>query len=65
MAVSILEVLMNAEHNLKAGSPGLTSFAMDQLHNAIVLLEKGYGSHAEVEPLLRQYGSVDDVPEAA
>jgi len=65
MAVSILEALMNAEHNLKLGIPAIKPLAMDQLHNAIVLLEKGYGSDTEVEPLLEQHGSVDDVPEAA
>jgi hypothetical protein len=65
MAVSILEALMGAEHNLKVGIPAIKPLAMDQLHNAIVLLEKGYSADTEVEPLLEKYGNVDDVPESA
>ena len=36
--------------------------AKDQLHNAIVLLDKGYDIYDEVEPLLEKYGKVEDVP---
>ena len=66
MSVSILEALENAEMNIdnemKLGAPILL-MAKDQLRNARVLLEKGYDPYDEVEPLLEQYGSVDDVPE--
>ena len=65
MAVSILECLMNAEHNLKVGIPAIKPMAMEQLHNAIVLLEKGYDADTEVEPLIEEYGNVDSVPESA
>lgn len=63
MAVSILEALMNADHNLRSGNTLGARLALSQLHNAVVLLEKGYGVHEQVEPLLEQYGTVDDVPD--
>lgn len=64
MAVSILECLMNAEQNLKTGIPAIIPMALEQLHNAIVLLDKGYSSDVEVEPLLDEFGSVENVPDA-
>jgi hypothetical protein len=61
MAVTILEALMNAEHNL--GNPQLgLRIARHQLHNAVVLLEKGYGVYEQVEPLLEAHGTVENVP---
>lgn len=67
MSVSIREALQNADYNLQNNAKTLGAFAInlakDQLHNAIVLLEKGYGLDEEVEPLLEKYGNVDDVPE--
>jgi len=62
MAVTILEALQNADINIRQnGALGLM-FAKDQLHNAVILLEKGYGLYEEVEPLLEEYGEVEDVP---
>ncbi len=61
MSVSILEALMNAEHNMS--NPGAMAIAKNQLHNAIVLLEKGYSIHEQVEPLLEKYGDVEKVPD--
>jgi hypothetical protein len=65
MAVSILEALQNANYNLDnlAKMPMLLPLVKEQLNNATVLLEKGYGIWEEVEPLLEKYGDVDDVPE--
>jgi hypothetical protein len=66
MSVSILEALQNAEMNLenvKRIGMGILPLAQAQLHNAIVLLEKGYGIDEEVEPLLEQFGNVENVPE--
>ena len=62
MSVSVLEALQNAEINLNNGGLGLM-FAKSQLHNAIALLEKGYSVNDEVEPLLEEYGNVENVPE--
>jgi hypothetical protein len=64
MAVTILEALYNAQVNLVDGRlPIQKILGAEQLNNAIVLLEKGYPAHQEVEPLLEQYENVNDVPE--
>lgn len=67
MAVTVLETLMNAEINLEnikvVSYHPLGGIPMRQLHNAIVLLEKGYGAGDLVDPLLEQYGDVENVPE--
>jgi len=64
MSVTILEALQNAEHNFnKAAIPMQIEVAKTQLHNAVVLLGKGYGADDEVEPLLEKYGEVEQVPE--
>lgn len=66
MAVTILEALQNANYNLenvKKLGMILLPLVKDQLNNAVVLLEKGYGIDTEVEPLLEGYGNVDSVPE--
>ena len=66
MSVTIIEALENAEMNLenvKRIGLAILPMAQEQLHNAIVLLDKGYDIEDEVEPLLRQYGSVENVPD--
>ena len=63
MSVTILEALLNADFNLRGGHGLATEVAKEQLHNAATLLDKGYGTDEEVEPLLKQYGSVENVPE--
>ena len=68
MAVTILEALQNANMNLdnvKKIGIALLPLAKDQLNNAVVLLEKGYDIDDEVEPLLQQYGGIENVPEKA
>lgn len=66
MAVTILEALQNANYNVdnvKKLGIALLPLVKAQLNNAVVLLEKGYDLDDEVEPLLAQYGSVENVPE--
>jgi len=60
-----MEALQNADHNMDNAMrmPMLLPMVKEQLHNATVLLDKGYDIWTEVEPLLEQYGSVEDVPE--
>lgn len=68
MSVSIIEALQNAEINIenaKRIGPAILLLAQGQLHNAIVLLDKGYSIYDEVEPLLEKYGDVENVPEKA
>jgi len=65
MSVSIMEALQNADYNLDNAMkmPMLLPMVKEQLHNATVLLDKGYNIWTEVEPLLEKWGSVEDVPE--
>ena len=68
MSVSIIEALQNAEiniENVKRIGLAILPLAQGQLHNAIVLLDKGYSIHDKVEPLLEKYGDVENVPEKA
>ena len=65
MSVTVLEALQNANFNIdnvKVLGPAFLPLVKDQLNNAVVLLEKGYSLHDEVEPLLERYGDVDSVP---
>lgn len=67
MAVTVLEGLKNAEYNLDTilqhhGHP-LVILAMNQLHNGVALLNKGYSPETLIEPLLEEYGDIDNVPE--
>lgn len=66
MAVTILEALQNANMNINNVSKlgmSLLPLVKSQLNNAVVLLEKGYGLDEEVEPLLEEFGDVENVPE--
>ncbi len=65
MSVTILEALQNADYNLQHNGAVTLPIAKNQLHNAVVLLEKGYTLDDEVEPLLEKYGDVESVPEKA
>jgi hypothetical protein len=65
MSVSILECLQNANHNLGnlKSMPMLLPLVQNQLNNAVTLLEKGYNLDEEVEPLIEEFGCIEDVPE--
>jgi len=66
MSITIIEALENAEvnfENVKRIGLAILPMAQAQLHNAIVLLDKGYDIEDEVEPLLEEYGSVENVPD--
>ena len=63
MSVTILEALLNAEINLEGEMGFQKRMGLAQLHNAIVLLDKGYGAYELVEPLLEEFGVVENVPE--
>ena len=66
MSVTILEALQNSKANLDNISViglAILPMALSQLNNGIVLLEKGYSIDDEVEPLLEEYGDVENVPE--
>lgn len=65
MAVTILEALQNANANLDNVKymPQLINIVKSQINNAVTLLEKGYELSDEVEPLLEEYGNVENVPD--
>jgi len=63
MSVCIIEALQNADYNLRNNGGIGMMLAKEQLHNATVLLDKGYGIYDEVEPLLDKFGDVESVPE--
>lgn len=52
---------MNLENVKKLGVV-ILPLAQQQLHNAVTLLGKGYGVNDEVEPLLEEFGDVENVP---
>ena len=62
MSVTILECLENADYNIRNNGELGLFLAKEQLHNATVLLSKGYDIWTEVEPLLEIYNNVEDVP---
>ena len=65
MSVSIMECLQNARYNLDNAikMPMLMPMVKAELNNAVELLDKGYELWDDVEPLLEEYGSVENVPE--
>ena len=63
MSVSILEALENADYNIQHNGGTGVLIAKGQLHNAVTLLEKGYGLYEQVEPLLEKYGDVESIPD--
>jgi hypothetical protein len=71
-SASILETLQEAHYNLHGAvqSNSTDSFeskfviiAKEQIYDAITLLEKGYGIHEMIDPLIDKYGSVENVPD--
>jgi len=63
MSVTIVEALQNAEINLKNPVAEFQrQIGLMQLRNAIALLDKGWPSNTEVEPLLEKHGSAENVP---
>jgi hypothetical protein len=59
---TVLDALRNAEINIENGGMALV-FAKNQVHNAIALLEKGYGPHDVIDELVDRHGSIDAVPD--
>ena len=59
----IIEALENANCNLQNNTKMGFVLAKDQLKNAVILLRKGYSLYDEVEPLLEEFGGVENVPE--
>ncbi len=63
MSVNIFQALQNAEINLRGKLDTQRQIGMSQLHNAIVLIEKGYELGDDIDALLATYGSAEYAPE--
>lgn len=63
MAITIMEALQNADYNLRGSTPIQKLLGANQLHNAVILLEKGYDLSEMIDPILGKYTNVDDVPD--
>jgi hypothetical protein len=63
MPLSILETLQNADYNMSNNGTTGSTIASKQLHNAVVLLEKGYSIYDEITCLLEKHETVESVPE--
>ena len=63
MSLSILEVLQNADFNLRNSNALTLMIAKGQLHNAVTLLEKGYSLEDEFDALMEGRDEVEEVPE--
>jgi len=63
---SVLEMLESADHYLAKprGASMIERAVCRRLHEAVVLLAKGYPPQTDVEPLLRDGREVEDVPNA-
>ena len=59
---TILEALQNANYNLNTTLPFAIHIGKDQLKNAVTLLGKGYDLYDDVESIIGDLDSVDDVP---
>jgi len=63
---AIIEALESAENNLKSLPSlgmGYSKMIHLQVKNARILLEKGYGIWTDIEEMIEEHGSIDDVPE--
>ena len=64
MSVTIMEVLQNAKFNLaEASHPAQRRIGINQLSNAVTLLEKGYGLYDNFDLVLGEYDDIDSVPD--
>ena len=64
MNVTIMEVLQKAKFNLAETShPDQKRVGIDQLSNAVTLLEKGYGLHDNFDLALGECAGLDSVPD--
>jgi len=61
--ITILETLLNADHNLQTGMLEILPVAKRQLHNSVVFLTKGYGLRELIDPILEKYPNPEDAPE--
>ena len=65
MSVTILDAIRNADYNLRNNMPLALPIARNQLRNAVVFLEKGYGLGENIDQLLEKYPNPEFAPEVS
>lgn len=60
---TIMKALQRADYNLSQNNMFSKAVAQVQLHNAVVLLDKGYSLDDDFDEILNDYCVVEDVPE--
>lgn len=63
MATTIFDALQNADYNLQHNISIGVEIGKNQLHNAVVLLDKGYGLNEAIDDLIEKYENIEDAPE--
>lgn len=65
MSVTIMDIIRNADINLQQNNGMMWPIASDQIRNAVILLDKGFGllDTVDVDALAEKYGNLEDVPE--
>ena len=61
--MTILDTLENAEHNLKSQLTNIRLLGFEQLHNATMLLIKGYSPYEDINRIMEGHKNIDTVPE--
>lgn len=65
MSTTVIETLLNAEINLTHSYNQVQKkLGLNQLHNAIIFLEKGYEANDKMDDLLDMYfDALEEIPE--
>jgi len=62
--ITILDALLGADYNLSNSRvPMQIEIAKSQVHNAAVLLEKGYDADDDITDLISKYNPIETAPE--
>ena len=61
--MTLAEVIINADINLNTPGGFSASLGLLQLHNAVILIDKGYDLYDDVSELINKYSSLEDAPE--
>ena len=61
--MTIMEMLCNAEYNLKSSIVDIRNIGLEQLSKALILLSKEYGLHDNINEILSKYPNLEDAPD--
>ena len=61
---TIFDALRSADYNLNnSGATISKQLGRNQVHNVVVILDKGYDLYDDIDDLLDKFGTVEEVPE--